>query len=110
MATPRLTKPTIGVLEVLLAAAADTPAWGLSICRDADLGSGTVYPILDRLSEHGWIRSWNETDAHPGRPPRRYYELTASGRRLAAQVLERRARSRGLRVARAATGAPGSPA
>ncbi|WP_078863872.1 helix-turn-helix transcriptional regulator [Streptomyces sp. AcH 505] len=92
---PRLTKPTIGVLEVLLAATGDTPAWGLSICRDADLGSGTVYPILDRLAERGWITSREESDPHPGRPPRRYYELTGTGRSLARSALEaRRARRR----------------
>ncbi|MEW1903645.1 PadR family transcriptional regulator [Streptomyces sp. NPDC086147] len=91
MSTPRLTKPTIAVLEALLAATSDSPAWGLSICRDADLGSGTVYPILDRLSEYGWIASRSESAPHPGRPPRRYYELTGLGRRQAQAALEKRA-------------------
>ncbi|MBT2391646.1 helix-turn-helix transcriptional regulator [Streptomyces sp. ISL-1] len=95
MSTPRLTKPTIAVLEVLLAATDDAPAWGLSICRDADLGSGTVYPILDRLAHRGWVESRDETDPHPGRPPRRYYELTGTGRLHAQDALrERRARQR----------------
>ncbi|MFF3398266.1 PadR family transcriptional regulator [Streptomyces sp. NPDC002659] len=95
MSTPRLTKPTVAVLEVLLAATGDAPAWGLSICRDADLGSGTVYPILDRLAERGWVTSWNETEPHPGRPPRRYYELTGAGRLQASAALTaRRARQR----------------
>ncbi|WP_405808176.1 PadR family transcriptional regulator [Streptomyces sp. NBC_00210] len=90
MSTLRLTKPTIAVLEVLLAATSDAPAWGLSICRDADLGSGTVYPILDRLAQRGWIASRDETDPHPGRPPRRYYELTSTGRLEARSALEAR--------------------
>lgn len=90
MSPPRLTKPTIAVLEVLLAATDDRPAWGLSICIDADLGSGTVYPILDRLAERGWVESWDETTPHPGRPPRRYYQLTASGRAQAQAALEAR--------------------
>ncbi|MDO0938085.1 PadR family transcriptional regulator [Streptomyces sp. DG2A-72] len=78
---------------MLLASTDDAPAWGLSICRDADLGSGTVYPILDRLKGHGWASSWTETEPHPGRPPRRYYELTAQGRSLTTSALEaRRAR------------------
>ncbi|MFJ5027137.1 PadR family transcriptional regulator [Streptomyces sp. NPDC088560] len=95
MSTPRLTKSTIAVLEVLLASTDDAPAWGLSICRDADLGSGTVYPILDRLEERGWVSSRTETEPHPGRPPRRYYTLTNTGRSLAAGALEaRRARQR----------------
>ncbi|MFF3726865.1 PadR family transcriptional regulator [Streptomyces erythrochromogenes] len=88
--TPRLTKPTIAVLEALIASSAQSPAWGLSICRDADLGPGTVYPILDRLSERGWVKSWDETSPHPGRPARRYYELTGAGRMQATEALEAR--------------------
>ncbi|GAA2651373.1 PadR family transcriptional regulator [Streptomyces aculeolatus] len=94
MSTPRLTKPTIAVLEVLLASTDDSPAWGLSICRDADLGSGTVYPILDRLAERGWVTSWKEAEPHPGRPPRRYYQLTGEGRASANAVLEARRKRR----------------
>ncbi|MEV0483058.1 helix-turn-helix transcriptional regulator [Streptomyces sp. NPDC050508] len=90
MPTPRLTKPTIAVLEVLLAATDDAPAWGLSVCRDADLGSGTVYPILDRLLERGWVTNYDETDPHPGRPARRYYELTGAGRSQAQAALDAR--------------------
>ncbi|MFD9068385.1 PadR family transcriptional regulator, partial [Kitasatospora purpeofusca] len=74
MTTPRLTKPTIGVLEVLLAADDGDPAWGLRICGEADLGSGTVYPILERLTDLGWIEAWPETTPHPGRPARRFYK------------------------------------
>ncbi|MEE1834923.1 PadR family transcriptional regulator [Streptomyces sp. SP17KL33] len=90
MTTPRLTKPTIAVLEVLLAATDDAPAWGLSICREADLGPGTVYPILDRLLERGWVTSRHEAEPHPGRPARRYYELTGTGRAQAGAALEAR--------------------
>jgi PadR family transcriptional regulator PadR len=89
-----LTKPTIGVLEVLLNAKPDSPPWGFSICRDADLGSGTVYPILDRLMERGWVRSWDETEPHPGRPARRFYELTGTGRQQATSALAARAARR----------------
>ncbi|MFG3059023.1 PadR family transcriptional regulator [Streptomyces sp. NPDC048231] len=93
----RLTKPTIAVLEALLAAVGGNPAWGLSICRDADLGPGTVYPILDRLAERGWVTSYEETGPHPGRPARRFYELTGAGRQQALEALEvRRARRFGL--------------
>ncbi|MEU9781448.1 helix-turn-helix transcriptional regulator [Streptomyces phaeochromogenes] len=100
MSTIRLTKPTIAVLEALLASTGEAPAWGLSICRDADLGSGTVYPILDRLEERKWITSRVETGAHPGRPARRYYELTGPGRVQATAALEaRRKRRFGLGLA-----------
>ncbi|GAA0348190.1 PadR family transcriptional regulator [Streptomyces turgidiscabies] len=88
MTNIRLTKPTMAVLGVLLNVKPDAPAWGLSICRDADLGPGTVYPILDRLLERGWLRSWNEEEAHPGRPARRFYEFTNVGRAQALEALE----------------------
>lgn len=92
MSPPRLTKPTIAVLEELLAATPDNPAWGLSICMNADLGSGTVYPILERLRERGWITSSQETGPHPGRPARRHYELTGAGRLQATKALQERKR------------------
>ncbi|MFJ4568979.1 PadR family transcriptional regulator [Streptomyces caelestis] len=100
MTNIRLTKPTIAVLETLLSATHDDPAWGLSICRDADLGPGTVYPILDRLAERGWVTSYDETGPHPGRPARRFYELTGTGRRLSSEALKaRQARRFGLGLA-----------
>ncbi|MFF0095295.1 PadR family transcriptional regulator [Streptomyces canus] len=94
MTNIRLTKPTIAVLQALLVATSDKPAWGLSICRDADLGPGTVYPILDRLTERGWITSHEESTPHPGRPARRHYELTSTGRQAATEALEARASRR----------------
>ncbi|MFD5582223.1 PadR family transcriptional regulator [Streptomyces sp. NPDC127063] len=100
MTNIRLTKPTIAVLEALLSATSDKPAWGLSICRDADLGPGTVYPILDRLAERGWVDSHEESGPHPGRPPRRFYELTGTGRQKTVEALEsRRMRRFGLGLA-----------
>jgi hypothetical protein len=100
MTNIRLTKPTIAVLEALLSATSDNPAWGLSICRNADLGPGTVYPILERLTERGWVTSSQETGFHPGRPARRFYELTGTGRQQASGALERRkARRFGLGLA-----------
>ncbi|MFD9063301.1 PadR family transcriptional regulator, partial [Kitasatospora purpeofusca] len=76
MTSPRLTKPTLGVLDALISAADGDPAWGLRICGEADLGSGTVYPSLERLTDLGWIEAWPETTPHPGRPARRFYKLT----------------------------------
>lgn len=86
----RLTRTTLDVLGVLLTSSKDDPAWGLKICEETGLGSGTVYPILDRLTENGWITAKQETDPHPGRPARRYYELTDAGRTSAREAWERR--------------------
>lgn len=89
----RLTTPTIAVLETLLAAQPHAPVWGLEICRNADLGPGTVYPILARLAGRGWVEARDEEGPHPGRPGRRLYEFTGAGRERAAEALAaRRAR------------------
>lgn len=40
---------------------------------------GTIYPLLSRLRKEGWVNTvWKESDSGP---PRRYYTLTATGRR-----------------------------
>ncbi|MER5559674.1 PadR family transcriptional regulator [Streptomyces sp. NPDC002506] len=83
-----------------MASTADAPAWGLSICQTAELGSGTVYPILERLADNGWITSREETDPHPGRPARRYYELTVAGRAQATEAFAKRKASPLLWTAR----------
>ncbi|MFD6464967.1 PadR family transcriptional regulator [Streptomyces goshikiensis] len=61
---------------------------------------GTVYPILDRLAERGWVKSWDETSPHPGHPARRYYELTDVGLLQATEALAARPSRRGYGVKR----------
>ncbi|MFE5792939.1 PadR family transcriptional regulator [Streptomyces sp. NPDC056503] len=96
MTAIRLTKPTLAVLDILIASTDDNPPWGLSICHEADLGPGTVYPILDRLKTLGWVTTRVEEEPHPGRPPRMYYTLTGAGRAEAgASIAARSARRRG---------------
>lgn len=92
MTSIRLTRPTLEVIKVLLAATPDNRAWGLKICEEAVLGSGTVYPILERLLDAGWVTRTEETGEHPGRPKRYFYELTAAGLRAAHQARERKPR------------------
>ncbi|WP_420037564.1 PadR family transcriptional regulator [Streptomyces sp. cg28] len=99
MASIRLTRPTLEVIKVLLASSPADPAWGLKICEETDLGSGTVYPILERLLDAGWATRYEETGDHPGRPKRYYYELTALGQRSAQEAQRRKPRIFGLRPA-----------
>lgn len=66
--------------------------YGFDLMRVTELPSGTVYPILRRLESSGLLRSrWeSETKAHAdGRPRRRYYEATASGKATLADSLEK---------------------
>jgi PadR family transcriptional regulator PadR len=64
--------------------------YGLEILRrlerDSDLvlSAGTVYPLLSRLKADGLLESeWVEAEAGH---PRKYYRLTAAGRRRAIQM------------------------
>jgi len=57
-----------------------------SLERDSDLvlSAGTVYPLLARLKAEGLLESeWVEAEAGH---PRKYYRLTAEGRRRALQM------------------------
>ena len=96
-----MTIPTQLVLEALLE---DPRAerYGLEIGEAAGLRSGTVHPILARLEAYGWLASrWEDIDpSAEGRPPRRYYVLTADGALAARTALARAYRPvavRGLR-------------
>jgi PadR family transcriptional regulator, regulatory protein PadR len=78
---PRMTIPTQLVLRALLAEPTQE-MYGLQICEQAGLPSGTIHPILARLErEHGWLEShWeNIKPEEEGRPRRRYYKLTEDG-------------------------------
>ncbi|MEU8642234.1 PadR family transcriptional regulator [Streptomyces sp. NPDC048674] len=56
----------------------DQPS-GLAICRETGLGSGTVYPILDRLLAAGWVGATIEVVPRRGAPSRTVYHLTLRG-------------------------------
>src|ERR1700688_5288727 len=58
---------------------------GYDLSKETGLKSGTLYPLLMRLSEQGLLESrWQETE-RPGLPPRHVYRLTASGQALAQE-------------------------
>jgi DNA-binding PadR family transcriptional regulator len=63
--------------------------FGFDIMEVTGLPSGTIYPALRRLEAFALVRSdWEgEQQAHSkGRPRRRYYELTAAGKRRLAEA------------------------
>jgi PadR family transcriptional regulator, regulatory protein PadR len=57
-------------------------AW-LRPLRETGLRSGTLYPLLVRLSEQGLLEARWEEAVRPGLPPRHVYRLTARGLALA---------------------------
>ena len=105
---PKAQKPlSLGAVAVLDAVARRI-RHGFDIMDETGLPSGTVYPILGRLERDGYVRSrWEAqtTAAREKRPPRRYYEVTASGVRALAQSIAHY-RSLGGRTALAASRAP----
>lgn len=63
--------------------------YGYDLMREAGLSSGTLYPLLARLTDDGWLESRWEESEFAGRPPRQLYRLTPPGRAQARAALER---------------------
>ena len=108
----KLTGPLERVLRVLVAEPT-MPHYGYDLMKATRLPSGTLYPMLARLQQEGLIDSQWE-DPRPdagGRPPRKYYRLTAEGARVVrlelASASSRRGRTRHI-APRPAHGTPGS--
>ena len=84
----RLTRTTTRTLLAFLEA---PKSWryGYDLMKVADLSSGTLYPLLARLTEEGWLESrWEESEIL-GKPPRQMYRLTVNGRVQARRALAR---------------------
>ena len=95
MKTTRITYPSACVLQAL----AQGSCYGFDIMDFTGLPSGTVYPILRRLEDHGLVRSKWEAEQQAfsdGRPRRRNYGLTATGKKALTAALERFALRRHL--------------
>jgi PadR family transcriptional regulator PadR len=86
-----MTLQTQLVLRALLQQPTDEQ-YGLQLCGETGLPSGTVYPIVARLEQAGWVESrWEDPNEHiaEGRPRRRYYRLTEDGAEKARSALSR---------------------
>jgi len=65
---------------------ADQWRYGYDICRETGLASGTLYPILGRLADKGFLATQWEENPPEGRPRRHLYRLTATGVARAAEL------------------------
>jgi PadR family transcriptional regulator PadR len=82
---PRVHSPQ--TLRVLVALAAQPDSWrhGYDLCVELGIKSGSLYPILMRLSDRGFLDStWESAEA--GKPPRHLYRLTPDGVAEAAEA------------------------
>ena len=110
MIAPRMTLQVQLVLQALLRVA-EAERYGLELRDETGLPSGTIYPIIARLEQAGWLESrWEDPALHiaEGRPRRRYYRLTRDGAELARTAIARSHRSRAKPVPGWSLRAPGT--
>jgi DNA-binding PadR family transcriptional regulator len=64
--------------------------YGFGLMRATGVKSGVLYPLLDRLTQRGWIDAYDEDidERAEGRPRRRLYRLTGLGERQARVAVE----------------------
>jgi DNA-binding PadR family transcriptional regulator len=89
MARRRSSPQTRAVYSLFLESPAD---WvhGYDISSRLGIASGTLYPILMRLSDQGHLEAkWTESPT-AGRPPRHIYRLTTAGKGWAVTALAER--------------------
>jgi PadR family transcriptional regulator PadR len=84
----RLSGPTLRLLKLMIEKPLEGRS-GADISKTLKIGSGTLYPLLQRLENAGWLKSeWEQLDpSQAGRPRRRYYKLTGDGQKQAVQAL-----------------------
>ncbi len=74
----RITKPTVAVATYLISLEGKA-TYGMEIGRHTGLGTASVYSVLDRFEEYGWLDSCWETDSDRKGARRRLYTLTKQG-------------------------------
>jgi PadR family transcriptional regulator PadR len=92
---PYVTRTFLDVLEAFLESN-PVPLTGAAICRSKGMATGTVYPMLVRLQQRGWLTSELE-DIDPkiaGRPQRRFYRLSTRGYAEGLKILRERDEAR----------------
>ena len=91
----RVTDATLDVLESLLGP--DEELYGLKIAKAIGRPTGSVFPILARLEQLGWVVSeWEPGDPATRGPRRRFYRLSADGLTEARSLLAERRPARKL--------------
>ncbi|WP_313956624.1 helix-turn-helix transcriptional regulator [Curtobacterium sp. BH-2-1-1] len=63
--------------------------WGLLLVNATGRPTGTVYPILARLQDAGWLASSWEADTERPGARRRLFELTPDGATAARALIAR---------------------
>ena len=85
-------RPSKQMLVLLEALSAQPQYWrhGYDLMKDTGLLSGTIYPLLMRMTDQGLVQAeWREP-VQLGRPARHAYRLTVSGLALARTAADDR--------------------
>jgi len=83
MVRSRTLSPAARRVLTALVQAGPSGRHGYDLCREANIKSGTLYPLLIRLEAQGYLSADWQASGVPGRPPRHVYRLTTAGRGLA---------------------------
>jgi DNA-binding PadR family transcriptional regulator len=72
--------PKMALVVKLFLEDPDQPRYGFELMRLTGLPSGSLYPMLARLEEAGWLTGGKENidPRAEGRPPRRTYRITGA--------------------------------
>ncbi|KAB2376990.1 PadR family transcriptional regulator [Actinomadura montaniterrae] len=92
----RVTRPLLDVLEEFFQAhLRGEELHGWALVHSTKRAGPTVYRVLDRLEDAGWVAGrWEQHNPDPSRPRRRFYQLTGVGVTEARLLLgERRPRA-----------------
>ena len=83
----RISSQTIAILNALQKS---SRGWthGYELSKITGLRSGTLYPILLRLHDEGWLEAKWESSGEQGRPPRHLYRITAVGSSEAKKIFQ----------------------
>jgi PadR family transcriptional regulator, regulatory protein PadR len=84
----RLSPQTLAVLEALVGARGEW-LYGLEVSAATGLKSGSLYPILARLSERNLLEGRWLPPERPGRPARHAYRVTSAGNAALADAQPR---------------------
>src|SRR5262245_13385338 len=78
---PRVRRSSGQTLNLLRSLMDEPRKWhhGYELSKATELLSGTLYPILMRLSDRGYLEHKWVPAPEPGNPPRHVYRLTAKG-------------------------------
>ena len=88
-------RPSKQMLILLEALSMGHGQWrhGYELMKDTGLFSGTLYPLLMRMTDQGLVEAEWQAPTQPGRPARHAYRLTAQGVALAQEATTQPIRS-----------------